>query len=108
MVYSESEIERIAVNAFELAMKRDKKLCSVDKANVLEVSQLWREVCPPLSGIYSPSFLIKSLRCTRVALPHSEDHVPVAQEGVFSRRDVFLDATIWCKGHIVVEDTCRS
>ena len=44
MVYSEPEIERIAVSAFELAMKRDKRLCSVDKANVLEVSQLWREV----------------------------------------------------------------
>ena len=44
MVYTESEIERIAVNAFELAMKRGKRLCSVDKANVLEVSQLWREV----------------------------------------------------------------
>jgi 3-isopropylmalate dehydrogenase len=44
MVYSEPEIERITVNAFELAMKRGKRLCSVDKANVLEVSQLWREV----------------------------------------------------------------
>lgn len=44
MVYTEAEIKRIAVSAFELAMKRDKRLCSVDKANVLEVSQLWREV----------------------------------------------------------------
>lgn len=44
MVYSEPEVERIAATAFELAMKRDKRLCSVDKANVLEVSQLWREV----------------------------------------------------------------
>ena len=47
MVYTDAEVERIAVNAFELAMKRDRKLCSVDKANVLEVSQLWREVPPP-------------------------------------------------------------
>lgn len=44
MVYSEPEVERIAVNAFELARKRNNRLCSVDKANVLEVSQLWREV----------------------------------------------------------------
>jgi len=44
MVYSESEIERIARSAFDIAMKRDKRLCSVDKANVLEVSELWREV----------------------------------------------------------------
>lgn len=49
MVYSEPEIERIATNAFEAAMKRDKRLCSVDKANVLEVSQLWREVRLPAS-----------------------------------------------------------
>jgi 3-isopropylmalate dehydrogenase len=44
MVYSEPEIERIARSAFDIAMKRSKKLCSVDKANVLEVSELWREV----------------------------------------------------------------
>lgn len=44
MVYSEHEIERVAVSAFEIAKKRNKKLCSVDKANVLEVSRLWREV----------------------------------------------------------------
>jgi 3-isopropylmalate dehydrogenase len=44
MIYSEPEIERIARSAFEIAMKRGRKLCSVDKANVLETSELWREV----------------------------------------------------------------
>jgi len=44
MLYSESEIRRIARVAFEAARKRSKKVCSVDKANVLETSQLWREV----------------------------------------------------------------
>ena len=44
LVYSESEVDRIARVAFDIAMKRGKKLCSVDKANVLEVSELWREV----------------------------------------------------------------
>ncbi|MGM0553611.1 MAG: 3-isopropylmalate dehydrogenase [Pseudomonadota bacterium] len=44
LVYSESEIERIARVAFDAAMKRGRRLCSVDKANVLEVSELWREV----------------------------------------------------------------
>ena len=44
MVYSEDEIRRIAASGFEIAMQRDKRLCSVDKANVLEVSELWREV----------------------------------------------------------------
>jgi 3-isopropylmalate dehydrogenase len=43
-VYSEHEIDRIARVAFDLAMKRNRRLCSVDKANVLEVTQLWREV----------------------------------------------------------------
>lgn len=42
--YSEREVERIAVKAFEAASIRRKKLCSVDKANVLESSQLWRSV----------------------------------------------------------------
>eukprot|EP00429_Kryptoperidinium_foliaceum_P021609 CAMPEP_0176134504 /NCGR_PEP_ID=MMETSP0120_2-20121206/68212_1 /TAXON_ID=160619 /ORGANISM="Kryptoperidinium foliaceum, Strain CCMP 1326" /LENGTH=408 /DNA_ID=CAMNT_0017470157 /DNA_START=53 /DNA_END=1279 /DNA_ORIENTATION=+ len=44
MIYSESEIDRIARVAGDVASKRGGKLCSVDKANVLDVSQLWREV----------------------------------------------------------------
>lgn len=44
MVYSESEINRIMHNAFQIAQQRGKKICSVDKANVLQVSELWREV----------------------------------------------------------------
>ena len=44
LVYTEHEVKRIARVAFETAMKRDRRLCSVDKANVLEVSELWREV----------------------------------------------------------------
>jgi 3-isopropylmalate dehydrogenase len=44
MRYSESEIRRIAHAGFRAAMKRGKQLCSVDKCNVLETSQLWREV----------------------------------------------------------------
>lgn len=44
MIYSESEVRRIARSAFEIARKRSKKVCSVDKANVLETSQLWRKV----------------------------------------------------------------
>ncbi len=44
LVYKESEIDRIAKVAFDIAMKRSRRLCSVDKANVLEVSELWREV----------------------------------------------------------------
>ncbi|MFW6092521.1 MAG: 3-isopropylmalate dehydrogenase [Pseudomonadota bacterium] len=49
-VYSEREIERIARVAFDLADKRGGRLCSVDKANVLEVTQLWREVVSRMAG----------------------------------------------------------
>ncbi|HBH19025.1 MAG TPA: 3-isopropylmalate dehydrogenase, partial [Cyanobacteria bacterium UBA9579] len=52
MVYTESEVERIAKVAFEVAMKRGKKLCSVDKANVLDVSRLWREVIEKVAKDY--------------------------------------------------------
>lgn len=51
-VYSEHEIERIARVAFELAELRQGRLCSVDKANVLEVTQLWREVVSQLAAEY--------------------------------------------------------
>ena len=44
MRYSESEIRRIGHVAFSIAMKRNKKVCSVDKANVLETTELWRQV----------------------------------------------------------------
>jgi 3-isopropylmalate dehydrogenase len=52
LVYSESEIERIARSAFDIAMKRNKKLCSVDKANVLDVMVLWREVVVEVAKDY--------------------------------------------------------
>ncbi|MDO6592376.1 3-isopropylmalate dehydrogenase [Neptuniibacter sp. 1_MG-2023] len=51
-VYDENEIRRIGRVAFEAAMARDKRLCSVDKANVLEVTVLWREVMEELGKEY--------------------------------------------------------
>ncbi|AZR82453.1 3-isopropylmalate dehydrogenase [Thiomicrospira sp. S5] len=51
-VYSESEIKRIARVAFDAAMKRNKKLCSVDKANVLEVTEMWREIIDEVAKDY--------------------------------------------------------
>ena len=44
LIYNETEIERISHSAFKIARQRDKRVCSVDKANVMEVSELWREV----------------------------------------------------------------
>ena len=52
LVYSESEIQRIAKSAFEIALKRRKKICSVDKANILETSQLWRKTVTAVAERY--------------------------------------------------------
>ena len=52
MIYSEKEIERIAHVGFRTAMQRNKKLCSVDKANVLDCSRLWREIVTDISKQY--------------------------------------------------------
>ena len=52
LVYRESEIERIAKVAFDIAGKRDGRVCSVDKANVLECTELWREVVTRVSEDY--------------------------------------------------------
>jgi 3-isopropylmalate dehydrogenase len=52
MRYSESEIKRIGRVAFDIAMKRNKKVCSVDKANVLETTELWRQVMIELAKEY--------------------------------------------------------
>ncbi|RDH87415.1 MAG: 3-isopropylmalate dehydrogenase [endosymbiont of Seepiophila jonesi] len=52
LVYAESEVDRISRVAFDIAMKRDKRVCSVDKANVLECTELWREVATRVGDDY--------------------------------------------------------
>ena len=52
LVYRESEIDRICRVAFDIAMKRGRRVCSVDKANVLECTELWREVATRVGGDY--------------------------------------------------------
>jgi 3-isopropylmalate dehydrogenase len=52
MIYTESEIRRIGRVAFEAARRRNKRVCSVDKMNVLECTQLWRDVMTELAGEY--------------------------------------------------------
>ncbi len=52
MRYSESEIRRIAKVGYEIAMKRSRKMCSVDKANVLETTELWREIVTEMNKDY--------------------------------------------------------
>ncbi|MDH5191732.1 MAG: 3-isopropylmalate dehydrogenase [Gammaproteobacteria bacterium] len=53
LVYKESEIDRIGRVAFDIAMKRGKRVCSVDKANVLECTELWRQVMEGVAKDYS-------------------------------------------------------
>lgn len=52
MIYSKDEVKRIAKTAFEIAKKRKQKVTSIDKANVLEVSQLWRECVEEVAKEY--------------------------------------------------------
>ena len=52
LIYKESEIQRIAHSAFRIAAKRGKKVCSVDKANVLECTELWRGVVSDVAKAY--------------------------------------------------------
>ena len=66
-VYSESEINRIAHVAFDAAMKRDKKLTSIDKANVLEVTELWREVLDEVAKEY-PEVELKHMYVDNAAM----------------------------------------
>jgi 3-isopropylmalate dehydrogenase len=67
MVYSESEIIRIAKVAFEIALKRKKRLVSVDKANVLETMQLWRDTVTEVSKNY-PDVLLTHMYVDNAAM----------------------------------------
>jgi len=67
MIYTENEIRRIAKVAFEAAMGRSKKLCSVDKANVLDVSRLWREIVIEVSKDY-PEVELKHMYVDNAAM----------------------------------------
>ena len=57
MTYSEPEIRRVAHAAFQVAMKRNRRVCSVDKANVLEACELWREVVSNVASEYPEATL---------------------------------------------------
>ncbi len=68
MVYTESEIARVARVAFDLARVRGQKVCSVDKANVLEVSQLWREVVQKVHDQDYPDVVLSHMYVDNAAM----------------------------------------
>ena len=70
--YYESEIARIGHSAFQIAQKRGKRLCSVDKANVLEVSELWREVMEEIS-VHYPDVILSHMYVDNAAMQLVKD-----------------------------------
>lgn len=68
MRYSVPEIERIAHSAFQLAQLRSKKVCSVDKANVLETTELWREVMISIGKNYYPDVELSHMYIDNAAM----------------------------------------
>lgn len=68
MVYAETEIERVARVAFALAKQRQQRVCSIDKANVLEVSQLWREVVTRIQATEFPEVTLSHMYVDNAAM----------------------------------------
>ena len=89
--YSEMEVERIAVKAFDLAMTRRKKVTSVDKSNVLETSRLWRETVIKVAARY-PEIELEHLlidAMTMHMLTRAQDFDVVLTENMFG--DILTD-----------------
>lgn len=72
LTYSEEEIRRIAIKAFEIAMKRNKKLTSVDKANVLDSSRLWRKIVNEVANAY-PEVIVEHMLVDNCAMQLVKD-----------------------------------
>ena len=68
MSYTSTEVERIAIVAFELANLRGKKLCSVDKANVLETTEMWREVVTEIGAKKYPHINLSHMYVDNAAM----------------------------------------
>jgi 3-isopropylmalate dehydrogenase len=100
MSYNEAEVERIARVGFEMAKRRKKKLCSVDKANVLETSQLWRDVVNELATEYPEVHLthmyIDNAAMQMVRAPTSFDVIVTGN--LFG--DILSDQASMCAGSI--------
>jgi len=102
MVYHESEIERIVRLGFELAQGRRKKLCSVDKSNVLECSRLWEEVVARIAPEF-PEVEVSHLyvdACCTVLVTDPQDFDVIVSSNLFG--DVLSDLTAGLLGSLGV------
>ena len=100
MVYTESEIRRIEKVAFEIAKKRKKKVTSIDKANVLDVSQLWRDVVTEVSKNY-PDVTLDHLYIDNAAMQlikHPKQFDVILAENLFG--DILSDEGAMLTGSI--------
>ena len=100
MVYSESEIRRIGRIGFETAMKRNKRLCSVDKSNVLDSSRLWKKVMHELASEYPEVELTDMLvdNCAMQIVRNPSQFDVIVTENMFG--DILSDEASMVTGSI--------
>ncbi len=100
LIYNEKEIERIARCAFEIARKRRKKVCSVDKANVLDSSRLWRQVTHEVAKEYPDVELTDMLvdNCAMQIVKNPRQFDVILTENMFG--DILSDEASMITGSI--------
>ncbi|MDF2485857.1 MAG: 3-isopropylmalate dehydrogenase [Herbinix sp.] len=100
LVYDENEIKRIARWAFEIAMKRNRKVCSVDKANVLDSSRLWRQVTKEVAKDYPEVELTDMLvdNCAMQLVKNPRQFDVILTENMFG--DILSDEASMITGSI--------